>query len=51
MLELSMMTERKFRLFAAMAERVASWDGRHIVERYKSMDALAEVLGTSSWTV
>jgi hypothetical protein len=50
MLELSMMTERKSQLFTAMAGRVARWDGRHVVERYKSMDALAEVLGTSSWT-
>jgi hypothetical protein len=50
MLELSSMTERKSQLFTAMAERVAAWDHRHVVERYESMDALAEVLGTSSWT-
>jgi Glyoxalase/Bleomycin resistance protein/Dioxygenase superfamily len=50
MLELSMMTERKSQLFTAMAERVADWNGRHTVEQYKSMDALAEVLGTPSWT-
>jgi hypothetical protein len=50
MLELSMMTERKSRLFASMAQRVADWDGRHLTERHESMDALAEALGVSSWT-
>jgi hypothetical protein len=50
MLELSSMTDRKSRLFSAMAERVAGWDGRHLIERYESMDALAEALGTPSWT-
>jgi Glyoxalase/Bleomycin resistance protein/Dioxygenase superfamily len=50
MIELSMMTERKSRLFAAMAQRVADWDGQQLTERYASMDALAQALGTATWT-
>lgn len=51
MLELSLMTERKTALFAAMARRVREWDGEDPIERYRSMDELAETLGMSSWTV
>jgi hypothetical protein len=49
MLELSLMTTRKAALFAAMAERVRDWSGGAAVERYESMDELANVLGTASW--
>lgn len=50
MVELSLATPRKSRLFGAMADIVARWDGTRAVRRYGTMDDLAQELGMETWT-
>jgi hypothetical protein len=50
MVELSLATARKSRLFGAMAELVRGWDGRDPIRRYDTMDNLAQELGLDTWT-
>jgi catechol 2,3-dioxygenase-like lactoylglutathione lyase family enzyme len=50
MVELSLATPRKSRLFGAMAELVKEWDGHDPIRKYDTMDNLAQELGMDTWT-